>query len=80
MRVCYVVFTDPGRVFESIHRTVDGATAAASACGATQMPDGSAIIIAAVAANLRLNASISLPCEPHETNDLVHIERHPILI
>ncbi len=80
MRMCYVVFTDPGHVFESIHRSVDGATAVASACGAACMPDGSVITMSGVAAILRVEAAVSLHCHPEDGGGLVHIERHAILV
>ncbi|MGY2733515.1 hypothetical protein [Sphingomonas sp. UYP23] len=80
MMHCYVVFTDPGHVFESIHRTVDGATAMAASIGAASMPDGSEITIDAVTAVLRHAASISFACHAEDGIATAHIERHAILV
>ncbi|WP_140851172.1 hypothetical protein [Sphingomonas glacialis] len=67
-------------MFESIHRTIDGATVAACVCGAAVMPDGSAITIEAVKAALRLAATISFECNIEDGANLARIERHPILV
>lgn len=80
MTYCFVVFTDPGRVFESLHRTVDGATVAAASCGAASMPDGSPIVIDAVGKVLLDAPSISFRCDFEDGVEGVHIERHVILV
>ncbi|WP_242153230.1 hypothetical protein [Sphingomonas sp. BAUL-RG-20F-R05-02] len=80
MRSCFVVFTDPGRVMQGMHRTVDGATVAAVSCGAARMPDGSDVTIDAVAKLLRNAPSVSFACHEWEDAETAHIERHPILL
>ena len=81
MMYCYVVFTDPGRRFENIHRTIDGATAAAAACGAAVMPDGTTITIDAVTAVLKGGATITFEhCYTEDGIGAARIERHALLV
>lgn len=80
MMICFVVFTEPGHVFESIHWTVDGATAMAVSCGAAAMPDGAEITIDAVTIALGSAPAISLKCHAEDGIDAAHIERHAILV
>ena len=80
MRTCLVVFSEPGHVFEGIHRTIDGATASAASLGAIRMPDGREITADAVAALMHAGSTVTFPCGEQDEAEAVSIERHAILI
>ena len=77
---CYLVFSEPGHVFNSVHRTLDGATHEAASMGAATMPDGNAITIALVRAQLANGPRAVLMCDAGGSADAIHIERHAIVV
>lgn len=80
MLTCYVLFADPGGVFQELHRTVDGAVHRAAALGAVTTEDGEELSIEAAAQELASTGAIKLLCSPNEGCEVVRIELHGIYV
>lgn len=77
---CYVLFAEPGNLFEGLHHTVDGAVHRAAALGALTMEDGKELFVDDVADILRNTATISFRCGSDDEMTHIRIERHGIFI
>jgi hypothetical protein len=80
MMTCYVLFAEPGNVFQGLHRTVDGAVHRAAALGAVTTEDGDEMSIEAAAEELASTGVVTFLCSPIERCELVRIELHGICV
>lgn len=80
MLTCYVLFADPGGVFQGLHRTVDGAVHRAAALGAVTTEKGEELSIEAAAEELASTGAVRLLCLPNQVCDVVRIELHGIYV
>lgn len=78
MMTCYVLFAEPGSVFQGLHRTIDGAVHRAAALGAVKTEFGEELSIEDVAEIMASAGVATLVCAPEESCTHVRIERHGI--
>lgn len=80
MRHCFLVFAEPGDVFQGVHRTIDGAAHNAAGLGATTMPRGGTMTVDGIRDLLARSPIVRLPCASGEEFEAIRIERHYIVL
>ena len=78
--ICYVLFTEPGSVFQGIHYTIDGAVHRAAALGATVMESGNEMFVDDVTKAFTRTSAISFNCPNSEELTQLRIERHGVYL
>lgn len=80
MLTCYVLFAEPGTIFQGLHRTVDGAVHRAATLGAVATEEGQELSIAIAADEIASTGTVTFLCSPREACTQVRIELHGIYV
>lgn len=80
MLSCYVIFAEPGGVFQGLHRSVDGAVHRVAALGAVTSENGQELSIEAAAAELASTGTVTFTCAAGEPCSQLRIELHGIYV
>ncbi len=73
---CYVLFAEPGSVFQGLHRTIDGAVHRAAALGAIATETGGEMFVDDITKTMAAASAISFYCAEGDEFTHVRIERH----
>jgi hypothetical protein len=78
--ICYVLFAEPGSIFQGLHRTIDGAVHRAAALGAIATECGGEMFVDDITKIMAGTSAFSFYCADGEEFTHVRIERHGIYL